>query len=88
MFFGMENPNLRSILKPEVELMVFLRMRSNKNTKNVLNDLKMQFKGVLSRMYTFLGTGNPELRSILKPEVERMVFLRMRSNKNMKNAEK
>ncbi len=25
---------MRSILKPEVELMVFLRMRSNKNTKN------------------------------------------------------
>ncbi len=34
MFFGTENPNLRSILKPEVELMVFLRMRSNKNLKN------------------------------------------------------
>ncbi len=34
MFFGTENPNLRSILKPEVELVVFLRMRSNKNVKN------------------------------------------------------
>jgi len=34
MFFGAENPKLRSILKPEVELMVFLRMRSNKITKN------------------------------------------------------
>jgi len=36
----------------------------------------------------FFGTGNPNLRSILKPEVELMVFLRMRSNKNMKNAGK
>ncbi len=34
MFFGTGNPNLRSILKPKVELMVFLRMRSNKNVKN------------------------------------------------------
>jgi len=36
----------------------------------------------------FFGTGNPNLRSILKPEVELMVFLRMRSNKNITNAEK
>ncbi len=36
-FFGTRNPNLRSILKPEVELMMFLRMRSNKNTKNARN---------------------------------------------------
>jgi hypothetical protein len=34
MYFGTRNPNLRSILKPEVELIVFLRMRSNKITKN------------------------------------------------------
>ena len=34
MFFGTGNPNLRSILKPEVDLMVLLRMRSNKITKN------------------------------------------------------
>ena len=34
MFFGTRKPNLRSILKPEVELIVFLRMRSNKMTKN------------------------------------------------------
>ena len=34
------------------------------------------------------GTGNLILRSMLKPEVELMVFLRMRSNKNMKNAGK
>ena len=39
-------------------------------------------------MYMFFGTGNPKMRSILKPEVELMVFLRMRSNKNMKNAGK
>ncbi len=33
MFFGTRNPNLRSFLKPEVELMVYLRMRSDKITK-------------------------------------------------------
>ena len=48
----------------------------------------MQFKGLISRMYTFFGTGNPNLRSILKPEVELMVFLRMRSKKIRKNAVK
>ncbi len=36
----------------------------------------------------FFGTGNPNLWSISKPEVELMVFLRMRSDKNMKNAGK
>jgi len=79
---------LRSILKPEVELMVFLRMRSNKNTKNAENALKIKFYGLISRNHMFFGTRNPNLRSILKPEVELMVFLRMRSNKNMKNARK
>ena len=48
----------------------------------------MQFEGLISRVYMYFGTGNPNLRSILKPEVELMVFLRMRSNKNMKNAKK
>ncbi len=49
----------------------------------------MQFKGLISRMYMFFfGTGNPNLRSILKPEVELMVFLRMRSKKITKNAVK
>ena len=86
MFFCAWNPNLNSILKPEVELMVFLCMRNKKITKNVKNDIKMQFEGIISRVYMFFGTGNPNLRSILKPEVELMVFLRMRSNKNMKNA--
>ena len=33
MCFGTENPNFMTILKPEVELMVFLRMRSIKITK-------------------------------------------------------
>ncbi len=36
----------------------------------------------------FFGTGNPNLRSILKPEVVLMVLLRMRSNKNVISAEK
>ena len=34
MFFSTRNPIFGSILKPKVELMVFLRMRSNKNVKN------------------------------------------------------
>ena len=76
---------MRSILKPEVELMVFLRMRSDKITKNGENAPKMQFQGPNSRMYMFFGTRNPNLRSILKPEVELMVFLRMRSNTITKN---
>ena len=46
----------------------------------------MQSKRLISRVYKFSGTGNPNLRSILKPEVELMVFLRMRSNKITKNA--
>ena len=33
MCFGTENPNFMTILKPEVELMVFLRMRRIKITK-------------------------------------------------------
>ncbi len=34
MFFGTRSPNLTSILKPEVELVLFLRMHSDKITKN------------------------------------------------------
>ncbi len=41
----------------------------------------MQFEGLMSRAYMIFGTGNPNLMSILKPEVELMVLLRMRSNK-------
>ena len=43
MFVDTGNPNWRSILKPEVEVMVFQRMRSDKITKNGENALKMQF---------------------------------------------
>ncbi len=87
MFFGTGNPNLRSILKPEVELMVFLRMRSDKITKNGEKmPLKCSFKAQFPCVYMFFGTRNPNLRSILKPEEELMVFLRMRSNKITKNA--
>jgi len=53
MFFGTGNPNLRSILKPEVELMVFLRMRSNEITKTAKNALKMQFQGLISMRICF-----------------------------------
>ncbi len=52
------------------------------------NDLKIHFKGLISRVYKFFGTESPNLKSIFKPEVELMVFLRMRSYKNMKNARK
>ena len=48
----------------------------------------MQFKGLISRTYMFFGAGYPNLRSILKPEVELIVFLRMRSNKIVKNGAK
>jgi len=45
MFFGTGNPNLMSVLKPEVELMVFLRLRSNKNMKKRWKmSLKFSFK--------------------------------------------
>jgi len=48
----------------------------------------MQFKRLISHVYKFFGTRNQNFRSILKPEVELMVFLRMRSNKITKNAVK
>ena len=54
MFFGTRNPNLRSILKPKVELMVFLRMRSDKIKKNGENALEMQFQSpVFAYVYVF-----------------------------------
>ena len=87
MFFDTGNPNLWSILKPEVELMVFLRMHSNKITKNYKNALKTQFEGLISRMYMFFDTGNPNLRSIVKQKVELRAFLRMHSNKITKDDE-
>jgi len=46
----------------------------------------MQFKRLISCVCMFFGTGNQNFRSILKPEVELMVLLRMRSNKITKNA--
>ncbi len=49
--------------------------------------LKYSFEGLISRVYMFFGTENPNLRSILKSEVELMVFLRMRSNKTWKTQE-
>ena len=84
MFFGTRNPNLISILKPEVDLMVFLRMRNNNITKNAP---KTRFEDLISRVYMFFGTRNPNLMSTLKPEVQLMMFLRMRSNKITKNGE-
>ena len=48
----------------------------------------MQYEDVISRVYMFLGTKNPNSRSILKPEVKLMALLRMRMNKVTKNGEK
>ncbi len=79
---------MRSFLKPEVDLMVFLRMRSKKSRKTAENGLKMQFEGLISPTYMFFGTRNPNLRSVSKPEVDLMVFLRMRSHKITKNGGK
>ncbi len=76
-------------MKPEVELMVFLRMRSDKITKKRRKTpYKCSFKAQFPRGYMFFGTRSPNLTSILKPEVELMVFLRMRSDKITKNGEK
>jgi hypothetical protein len=88
MFFGTRSPNLRSILKPEVDLMVFLRMRNDKITKTTKNAIKMQFEWLISGAYMSFGTRSPNLRFILKPEVDLMVFSRMRSDKFTKNGEK
>ena len=52
------------------------------------NALKMQFEGQLSANIVFLDTRNPNVRSTLQPEVELMVFLRMRSNKITKKMRK
>ncbi len=52
------------------------------------NVLEIQFKGLISLVYMFFGTQNLNLRSILKPEVEFMVFLSMHSNKITKNGGK
>ena len=53
MFFGTGSPNLRSILKPEVELFVFLRMRSEKSRKTAKNTLKCSFKAQFPRVKCF-----------------------------------
>ena len=63
-------------------------MRSNQITKNLEKAFKMQLEGLISRVDMSFGTRNPNLRSIFKPKVELMVFLRMRSNKITKNGKK
>ena len=80
---------MTSILKPEVELMVFLRMRSDKITKKRRNmPLKCSFKAQFPRVYMFFGARSSNVTSDLKSEVELIVFLRMRSNKITKNGGK
>ena len=48
-------------MKPKVELMVFLRMRSNKITKNGENATKMRFGGLISRVYYVFRYEDSEL---------------------------
>ncbi len=88
MFFGTANPNLRSILKPEVELMVFLRMRSNKNVKNAeKRPQNTVLRPNFPRLYVFRHVES-EFQVHFETEVELIVFLRMRSHKITKNAVK
>ena len=79
---------MRSILEPEAELMEFLPMRVTKPRTTAKKVPKMQFEFLIWCMHMFFGTGNPNLRSIFKPEVELMVFLRMRSYKITRKGEK
>ena len=67
--------------------MVFLCMRSDKITKTLKLLLKRSFKAQVPRVYMFFGTRSLQLGSILKPDVELMVFLRTRSNRITKNCE-
>ena len=60
MFFGTGSPNFGSILKPKVELMVFLRMRSNKIMKNGKMPLKCSVKAQVPREYMFFWYGESE----------------------------
>jgi hypothetical protein len=88
MFFGAWSPNLRSILKPEVELMVFLRMRSDKITKNCEKSpsnavLRPNFPHVYVFWY-----GESEFEVHLLTGSSILGFLRMRSDKITKNGEK
>ncbi len=49
---------------------------------------KWRLFGIISHDIYVFRHGESEFEVILKPEVELMVFLRRRSNKNMKNAGK
>jgi len=76
----MLNPNLRSFLKPEVEIRACLRMRSGKRQ----NRLEIAFFGLNSDLYRFSRLMNTNLSSFLNPEVEIRAFLRMRSGTTAK----
>jgi hypothetical protein len=60
MFFDTGNPKLRSISKPEVELMGYLRMRSKKITKKTKNAIKMPFEGLSSLMFYVFRHGESD----------------------------
>ena len=63
-------------------------MRSDKITKKTAkNALKMQFQSPISTYVYVFRYEKSEFGSILKPEVELMVFLRMRRKKSRKTAE-
>jgi len=88
MLFGTRNPNLGSILKPEVELMVFLRMRSNKITKNGENAIKMQFQSQISASIYVFWYEESEFEVYFETGSRINGVLRMRSGKITKNGEK
>ena len=72
--------------EPEVELMLFVCMCSNNITNSGENAPKMQLEGQIFTFLMFFDTGNPNLRSILKPKI--MVFPRRGSYKITNNGEK
>ncbi len=66
---------------------VFAHAQKQRSQKTAENAMKMQLEDLISHVYTFFGTRNLNLRSILKPEVVLLVLLRMRSNKITKNGD-
>ncbi len=75
-------------MKPEVELIVFLRMRSNKITKNAgKSPSNTVLRPNFPRVYVFRH-GESEFQVHFEAGSRGNGVSRMRSNKNVKNAEK
>ena len=79
MLFNTGNPNLRSIFKAEVVIMVLLRMRNNKvdtvnpNLKSILLPDKVCSRA--DAKVFFFKIRMPNVRSVLKPGVVMLTFL-------------